>query len=132
MDRRNSSTRTGLLKRAGAFGAGAGIALAGGALASLIAVALRIAKEAHVPLAVVLAHIPQVISAVPKGITSGLRKRSGSRCMRIRCWRVSELPLLRCWGFEAGKVGQVVGDTDGFEPLDVWAGKAALASCRDH
>jgi hypothetical protein len=48
--------------------AGASIALAGSALASLIAVTLRIVKEAHVPLAVVLAHIPQVISTVPEGI----------------------------------------------------------------
>ena len=48
--------------------ASASIALAGSALASLIAVTLRIVKEAHVPLAVVLAHIPQVIPAVPKDI----------------------------------------------------------------
>jgi hypothetical protein len=48
--------------------AGASIALAGSALASLIAVTLRIVKEVHVPLAVVLAHIPQVIPAVPKDI----------------------------------------------------------------
>ena len=48
--------------------AGASIAVAGSALASLIAVTLRIVKEVHVPLAVVLAHIPQVIPAVPKDI----------------------------------------------------------------
>ena len=48
--------------------AGASIALAGSALASLIAVTLRIVKEVHVPLAVVLAHLPQVIPAVPKDI----------------------------------------------------------------
>jgi hypothetical protein len=47
---------------------GAIIALAGSALASVIAVTMWIVKEAHVPLAVVLAHMPVVISAVPHGI----------------------------------------------------------------
>jgi hypothetical protein len=44
---------------------GAIIALAGSALASLIAVTIRIVREAHVPLADVLAHIPRLISVVP-------------------------------------------------------------------
>ncbi len=44
------------------------IALAGGALASVIAVTMRIANQAHVPLAVVLGHLPLVISAVPQAI----------------------------------------------------------------
>ena len=48
--------------------AGASIALAGSALASLIAVTLRIVKQVHVPLTLVLAHMPQVIRAVPKDI----------------------------------------------------------------
>ena len=44
---------------------GAIIALAGSALSSLIAVTIRIVREAHVPLAAVLAHIPRLISVVP-------------------------------------------------------------------
>jgi hypothetical protein len=48
--------------------AGASIALAGSALASLIAVTLRIVKQVHVPLTLVLAHMPQVIPAIPKDI----------------------------------------------------------------
>jgi hypothetical protein len=48
--------------------AGAGIALAGSALASLIAVTLRIVKEAHVPLTLVLDHMPLVAPAVPRDI----------------------------------------------------------------
>jgi hypothetical protein len=48
--------------------AGAIIALAGSALASVIAVTLRIANQAHVPLAVVLGHLPLVIPAVPQAI----------------------------------------------------------------
>jgi hypothetical protein len=48
--------------------AAAGIALAGSALASLIAVTLRIVKEAHVPLTAVLGHMPEVAPAVPRDI----------------------------------------------------------------
>ena len=48
--------------------ASASIALAGSALASLIAVTLRIVKEAHVPLTVVLDHMPLVAPAIPRDI----------------------------------------------------------------
>lgn len=44
---------------------GAIIALAGSALASLIAVTIRIIREAHVPLAAVLAQVPRLISVMP-------------------------------------------------------------------
>jgi hypothetical protein len=41
------------------------ISLAGSTLASLIAVTMRIVKTAHVPLAIVLAHMSTVISLLP-------------------------------------------------------------------
>lgn len=47
-----------------AIGAGI-IALAGSAAASVIALTVRIVTVAHVPVAVVVTHIPAVISAVP-------------------------------------------------------------------
>jgi hypothetical protein len=48
--------------------AGALISLAGSALASLIALTMRLVKAAHIPLSVVLAHIPTVISLLPHAI----------------------------------------------------------------
>lgn len=41
------------------------IALAGSATASVIALAVRVVRVAHIPLAVVLTHISKVISLVP-------------------------------------------------------------------
>jgi hypothetical protein len=44
------------------------ISLAGSALASLIALTTRLVKAVHIPLSIVLAHMPTVISALPQVI----------------------------------------------------------------